>query len=74
MLSENPSNNQTPLPILLTGDDVAEILKISRSFAYSMMRNGEIPVIRMGRSVRVKTEDLIIFIENNKTNTEAFIH
>ncbi len=54
--------------ILLTGDDVADILKVSRSFAYKLMRQGEIRVVRLGRAVRVRPEDLDAFIKANLTH------
>ena len=50
---------------LLTGEDVAKILKISRSFAYHLMNSGQIPTVRLGRSVRVRPQDLLAYIENN---------
>ncbi|MBT3670609.1 MAG: helix-turn-helix domain-containing protein [Chloroflexi bacterium] len=61
--SEN-FKSRTPHPTLLTGDEVAKILKVSKSFAYLLMKKGEIPVVRIGRSVRVNLEALNTFIEN----------
>jgi excisionase family DNA binding protein len=46
---------------LLKGKQVAELLQISESQAYTLMRE-EIPVVRLGRSVRVRTEDLEKYI------------
>jgi excisionase family DNA binding protein len=43
---------------LMTAEEVAEILRISRSKAYRMMREKEIPIIAIGKNVRVKHEDL----------------
>lgn len=51
---------------LLKGDQVAELLNISRSQAYGMMKRGEIQIIRFGKCVRVKEEDLIRFLDQNK--------
>jgi excisionase family DNA binding protein len=50
---------------LLTADDVAERLRISRSFAYALMSRGEIPPVRLGRAVRVRPQDLEEFIESS---------
>ena len=57
----------TQLDNLLTGGDVARILKISRSYAYRLMRRGEMPVVRLGRSVRVRPIDLDQFIKASLT-------
>jgi excisionase family DNA binding protein len=48
---------------LLTGGQVAEILQVSRSFAYLMMKRGDIPTVRIRNAVRVRPEDLERFIQ-----------
>lgn len=48
---------------LLNGGDVANLLGISRSLAYRMMRTGEIQAIRFGRSIRVRPEALERFLQ-----------
>ncbi len=59
-------NNSLPIQ-LLTGEEVAKILRISRAYAYQLMRRGDIPTIRLGRRVRVSYDSLVKFIqENNK--------
>lgn len=47
---------------LLTGGEVADILRISRSYAYMLMKRGEIPTVRIGSVVRVRLEDLDAYI------------
>ena len=55
---------------LLCGEEVAQILNISKAFAYHLMARGDIPTIRLGRSVRVRPEDLEKFIETSVTRRE----
>lgn len=44
----------TPLPVrLLTVDDVAEVLQLSPRSVRRMVADGRLPVIRLGRAVRV---------------------
>jgi excisionase family DNA binding protein len=38
--------------------EVAEVLRIARSRAYELVDSGEIPSIRIGRSVRVSRREL----------------
>lgn len=56
---------------LLNSVDVALVLNISRSQAYLLMRDGTIPSIRFGRSVRVRPEDLRSFIERNVVSMDG---
>jgi excisionase family DNA binding protein len=51
---------------LLKGNDVARMLNISRAFAYQLMRQGEIPTIKIGNAVRVRKEDLLAYIDHNR--------
>jgi excisionase family DNA binding protein len=44
---------------------VAELLNISRIFAYLLMHTGQIPTVRFGRACRVKPQDLAEYIEKN---------
>jgi excisionase family DNA binding protein len=56
----------TPEISLLKGNDVARMLNISRAFAYQLMRQGDIPTIRIGNAVRVRQEDLLAYIDKNR--------
>jgi len=51
----------------LTSDEVAKILKVSRSHADPLMRRGDLPVIHVGTVIRVRPEDLEQYIHNNAT-------
>jgi excisionase family DNA binding protein len=43
---------------LMRGVEVAEILGVSRGRAYQLMKDGTLPVVRIGRSVRVPSTEL----------------
>jgi len=51
---------------LLKAEQVSDILGISRSKAYRLMRQGEIPTIKIGKNVRVANEDLNQYISTHK--------
>jgi excisionase family DNA binding protein len=40
-------------PLLLRAGDVAKLLGLGRSKVFAMLAAGELPVVRIGRSVRV---------------------
>lgn len=62
---ETDLNKETSIGKLLNAEEVAELLSVSRSFAYALMQTGQIPTIHLGRSVRVRPEDLEEFIQLN---------
>ena len=57
---------------LLKAVEVAKILNISRSLAYRLLQEGQIPVIHINQAVRVHPRDLQQFIEENRTGMEVF--
>jgi excisionase family DNA binding protein len=57
---------------LLKGNEVARLLNISRSRAYILMQTGVIPTVRIGKSRRVRPQDLNTYIENHIFSSEDF--
>ena len=55
-----------PQKRLLKAEEVAKYLRISKSGAYRLMQTGEIPVVRIGKAVRVREEDIESFVLNTK--------
>ena len=64
---ETNLNKGTSIGKLLKAHEVAELLSVSRSFAYTLMKTGQLPTVHLGRSVRVRPEDLEEFIQLNLT-------
>lgn len=46
--------------------EVAEVLRIARSRAYELVGSGEIPSIKIGRSVRVSRRELDRWLEGQR--------
>lgn len=44
--------------LLLTIKDVQEVTQLGRTTIYELMRSGELPFLRIGRSVRIRREAL----------------
>ena len=51
-------------PIFYRPDEVAERLRLSRSKTYAAIQSGEIPSVRIGRSVRVPRAALERWVES----------
>lgn len=50
---------------LLSCNDLARVLHVSRSKAYALVQSGEIPSVHIGASVRVRPVDLRAFIASH---------
>ena len=55
---------------LLTASDVAYRLHLSRSCTYSLMQSGSIPTVHIGKSRRVRLQNLDACIERNIYSVE----
>ena len=58
---------------LLKPAEVAEILQLSIGQIYALLKEGEIPSIRIGKTVRVRREDLDQYLQSKarRLNTEG---
>jgi excisionase family DNA binding protein len=50
-------------PVLITVEEAGRLLRISRGKAYAMAASGELPTIRMGRSVRVRRDRMEAWLD-----------
>ena len=46
--------------------EVAKALRIARSRAYELIGDGEIPAVRIGRSVRINRKELDLWLEEHR--------
>jgi excisionase family DNA binding protein len=51
---------------LLTVQDIMAELRVSRSSVYRLFDSGELPWIQIGKSRRVRPQDLGLFIEHHR--------
>jgi len=49
----------------MTVNEVAEALRVSRSWVYTAIRDGILPAVRVGRSLRVRREVVAAFLDAN---------
>jgi excisionase family DNA binding protein len=52
--------------LLLTTREAARTLSIGRSTLYELIATGEIEVVRIGRSVRVPSAELVAFVARRR--------
>ena len=53
---------------LLKAREIAAVLGVSRSAVFNLWRRGELPAVRIGRSVRCRPSDLEAYVASNSTN------
>ena len=66
----NGTSLPAPMSMLLTARDVAVALRLGRTRTYALLRSGEIPVIRVGRALRVPRDGLSRWIEEHCTSVD----
>ena len=54
--------------LVVTIAEAAKLLGISRSFAYELVKRGELPVVRLGRRQLVPKESLSQLMESSKSS------
>lgn len=58
----------TPIIRLLRVSEVAEMLAVSSAYVYLLIQRHKLPAVLMGRSKRVKQEDVNAYIDANTTS------
>lgn len=50
------------IPLVLTVNQLADILGVGRNTAYGIVRSGQIPSVRVGRQIRISRGALMNFL------------
>lgn len=53
------------LPLVLSVDELTEILGIGRNTAYNLIRCGKIRSVRIGHKIRIPKDSLLDFLQEN---------
>ena len=58
IITESRMHTAVEVPELLTIQEAAEILRVARSTVYALIAAGELPRVKIRRSVRIRREDV----------------
>ena len=67
--SGRPPNGQAPE--LLSMAQVCEALGMGKSWTYRRVKSGEIPSVKLGRSIKVRQEDLEEYLQSRRYQPAA---
>jgi excisionase family DNA binding protein len=69
--STTQSSSPPPdLPLLLDATEAANVLSLSRAKVCDMASRGELPSVRIGRSLRIPRDPLLAWIEKKSTSAK----
>jgi excisionase family DNA binding protein len=57
----------TELPLVLTVEEAARALRIGRGSAYEAVRQGAIPAVRIGRTLRIPRHSLLAMLDDESS-------
>ena len=60
------SEGSDGVPRLLSIDEVCRALGMGKSWTYRRIKSGEIPSVKLGRSIKVRREDLDKYLESQR--------
>ncbi len=64
---DNPHESRRRMPVLLTVDDAADLLRTTRRAIYAMIERRQLPgVIRVRRRVLVRADDLLDWLDQKR--------
>src|SRR4028118_966287 len=66
--SEQPTDGRVPQ--LFSIDEVCKALGMGKSWTYRKIKSGEIPSVKLGRSIKVRREDLEAYLQNQRYKPE----
>ena len=70
MTTQAKMNGVGDLPLLLTADETAELLRKSRKAVYLMVSRGQLPgVTHIGRSLLIRRDDLLAWLDESRASS-----
>lgn len=61
------TSGRVVMPTLLTVDEVADLLRTTRTAVYALVARGQVPgVTRLGRRVLIRADELVEWLDQNR--------
>jgi excisionase family DNA binding protein len=65
-------SGQETLDPIMTVPETAEYLTLSKSKVYILVKRNQIPHIKIGKNVRIRREDLLVWLEKKAQPTSEY--
>ncbi|MEE2682838.1 MAG: helix-turn-helix domain-containing protein [Actinomycetota bacterium] len=62
-------NGKTPQPKFMTVGEVADLMRVSSMTVYRLIKAEDIRAVRVGKSYRIREEDLDLFLASRYNQT-----
>ena len=56
---EDSYNSYEDIPVMMTVEEFGRLMRISRNSAYSFVRSGLVPTVKVGRLIRIYRGDVL---------------
>ena len=53
----------------MTVNEVAQLMRVSKMTVYRLVKQGDLPAVRVGRGYRIREEDVHRYLESRYTET-----
>lgn len=59
--------SEKELPVMMTIQELAGFLRVSKNTAYNFVNSGTIPSVKIGRQTRIYREDIVRYVKSAQT-------
>ena len=59
------AKNWEDLPLVLTVEETAQVLRVTAKLITEMCRKGELPAVKVGRAWRIKRDDVLAYLQGS---------
>ena len=60
---ENICSKLDEVPVMMTVQELARFLRVSRNTAYNFVNDGSVPSVKVGHQIRIYREDVIEYVK-----------
>lgn len=63
----NSCKNWDEIPVMMTVQELARFLRVSRNTAYNFVNEGKVPFVKIGHQIRIYRDDVIEYVKSQRS-------